>query len=418
MDRDLATFADIDARLVEIAKDIKILSALAWPPSAADEFLAGWNAGDPRLPVIEGPRINNDPILRELDALMAECDRDHPVGRFLHRSARSYHTAAAMIAAIGTLEFTVRSLDLYGGPRDPLGPTGTSNLHAAEHFLARSQDLIEASYIPDDAYVLTPTSVAESLRARIDPVFLRHPIEVVIDPGMASKAAAGSRRVRIRAATGFSPNDVTQLIEHEIFVHSVTALNGREQPHLRSLGLGAPRTTCVQEGLATFAEMITNSMDLGRLRRLALRVVATEMALGGADFIDLFRFFHDQGQNLHESFHSAMRVFRGGDVAGRVAFTKDVVYLSGLIQVHAFLLKAIQSRRPELIHHLFAGRLTLGDVLELEPWFRSGALQGPLYEPPWALNRASLAAFLIYSAFNTRFDLGDFVLDDFAERGD
>ncbi|MEZ4453810.1 MAG: DUF1704 domain-containing protein [Nannocystaceae bacterium] len=418
MDRDLTHFAAIDARLVEVAKDIKILSALAWPPSAADQFLASWEAEDPRLPVIEAPRANHDPVLRELDTLMAACDRDHPVGRYLYRSARSYHLAARMIAGIGTPEFTAMSLALYGGPQDPLGPTGASNLMAAEHFLRRSQDLIEVSYIPDDAYVLTPQSVAESLQSRIEPVFHRHPIEVVIDPGMASKAAAGSSRVRIRAATGFSPNDVAQLIEHEIFVHSVTALNGREQPHLRSLGLGAPRTTCVQEGLATFAEMITNSMDLGRLRRLALRVVATEMALGGADFIDLFRFFLEQGQNQHESFHSAMRVFRGGDVAGRVAFTKDVVYLSGLIQVHAFLLKAIQSQRPELIHHLFAGRMTLGDVLDLDPWFRSGALQGPLYEPPWIQNRASLAAFLIYSAFNTQFELADLALQDFADRGD
>ena len=59
--------------------------------------------------------------------------------------------------------------------------------------------------------------------------------------------------------------------------------------------------------------------------------------------------------------------------------------------------------------------MTLGDVLDLDPWFRAGDLAGPLYEPPWVNNRASLAAFLIYSAFGTQFDLGALELADFAE---
>ncbi|MCB9701807.1 MAG: DUF1704 domain-containing protein [Myxococcales bacterium] len=415
MDRDLAPFAALDARLVEVAREIKILSALAWPPEPLQDFLAAWRAGNPRLPrYTPVPRVNGDAI-DELRRVMTACDREHPIGRFLYRSARSYLLAAEMIASLGTPAFTERSRELYGAPLDELGAARVTNLAAAEHFLNRTRDLIETSYIADEAYVIGAEAVAETLRARIDPVFVDHKIEVVIDPTMASKAAAGSRRVRLRASTGFTPNDVAQLLEHEIFVHSVTALNGREQPQIKCLGLGAPRTTAVQEGLATFAEMITNSMDLARLRRLALRVVAVQMALDGADFIDLFRFFHSEGQNLDESFHSAMRVFRGGDVGGRIAFTKDIVYLPGLIQVHAFLLKACQRNRPELIHHLFAGRMTLGDALELDPWFRSGALSGPLYEPPWVNNRASLTAFLIYSAFNTRFELGEITLDDFRE---
>jgi len=415
MDHDLARFADLDRRLVKVAKGIKILTALAWPPDAIDPFLEGVRRGDPRLPEVDLPRPDNAEIREELGRLIDACDEEHPVGRFLARTARSYRIAATMLTEIGQPSFTARSRELYGGPADTVGPTRIASRAAAESFLSLSRDLISASYIPDDAYVLTADHVAATLRARIDPVFVDHPIRVVLDPGMASKAAAGASRVRIRAATGFSDNDLGQLLEHEIFVHSATALNGRQEPNLTSLGLGAPRTTTTQEGLATFAEMITNTMDLARLRRLALRVIAIDMALDGADFIEVFRYFHDQGQNLHESFHSTARIFRGGDVRGRVVFTKDGVYLQGLLQVHAFLLKAIESRRPELLHHLFAGRLTLGDTLELSPWFDSGALRAPLYEPPWVDNRAALAAFLMYSAFNTRFDLRSFELADFSE---
>lgn len=415
MDHDLARFADLDRRLVEVAKGIKILTTLAWPAHAIGPFLKGVRRGDPRLPEVEFQRPDNAEIREELQRLIEACDEQHPVGRFLARTARSYLLAATMLTEIGQASFTTRSLELYGGPADTVGPTRIPSRAAAESFLSLSEDLISASYIPDDAYVLTADHVAATLRARIDPVFVDHPIRVVLDPDMASKAAAGATRVRIRAATGFSDNDLGQLLEHEIFVHSATALNGRQQPYITSLGLGAPRTTTTQEGLATFAEMITNTMDLARLRRLALRVIAIDMALDGADFIEVFRYFHDQGQNLYESFHSTARIFRGGDVRGGVVFTKDSVYLQGLLQVHAFLLKAIESRRPELLHHLFAGRLTLADTLELSPWFDSGALRDPLYEPPWVDNRAALAAFLMYSAFNTRFDLRSFELTDFSQ---
>lgn len=411
----LEQFAELDARLVEAAKDVKVLSGLSWPRKVAEEFLAGWHAGDPRLPEIDARRPKFTRNIRELEAIMAECDRDHAVGRFLFRTARSYLTAARMMEAVGTAAFTERSLELYGGPKDPVGPGQISNLEAAEQFLALTDDFRDAGYIAEQDYCITPHHVAETLRGRLQPVFGEREITVVIDPDMAAKAAAGPTRVRLRGATCFSDYDIAQLVEHEVFVHSATALNGREQPHLRALGLGAPRTTATQEGLATFAEMITNAIDLARLRRLVLRVKAVHLALEGADFIDVFRFFHAAGQEPEESFHSAARVFRGGDVAGKIVFTKDVVYLRGLLGVHTFFLKAIQSGRPELMHHLFAGRMTLGDALELDPCFRSGALVAPRYEPGWVKSRATLAAFLIYSVLSTSLRLADLVLEDFGE---
>lgn len=60
------------------------------------------------------------------------------------------------------------------------------------------------------------------------------------------------------------------------------------------------------------------------------------MALHGANFIEVFRFFLDQGQTEAESFTSTMRVFRGAPTTGGHAFTKDTVYLHGLLSVHTF----------------------------------------------------------------------------------
>ena len=100
-------------------------------------------------------------------------------------------------------------------------------------------------------------------------------------------------------------------------VHTLTAINGRVQPVLTSLSLGSPRTTATQEGLATFAELITGAIDLARLRRLALRVRAIRLAEQSADFIELYRYLVESGEPSIEAVHTAMRVFRGGDPRGR-----------------------------------------------------------------------------------------------------
>jgi uncharacterized protein (TIGR02421 family) len=165
--------------------------------------------------------------------------------------------------------------------------------------------------------------------------------------------------------------------------HSLTAINGAAQVDLPLFGRGAPRTTKTQEGLATFSEIITGSMDIFRLRRLALRVVAIDMALKGANFYDLFNFFYSYGQNEKESFLSASRVLRGGTPEGGIVFTKDNVYLEGLFTIHSFFLWALQTSNLSYIHILFSGRVDLEDVFLLKDEFSNGKLKEPKFLPQW-----------------------------------
>jgi len=124
--------------------------------------------------------------------------------------------------------------------------------------------------------------VKAQLEARLVDVFPANLICVLIDSALASKAAAGTTRIRLRDETCFSAYDLEQLLQHEAFVHSHTALNGRAQSTISCLGLGAPRNTGAQEGLASFAELITGAIDIDRMERTALRVVGTDMAMRGA----------------------------------------------------------------------------------------------------------------------------------------
>jgi uncharacterized protein (TIGR02421 family) len=414
-DTALAKFAEYDARLVAAAKGIRVLAFLDWPPNVRKAFLESWDKGDPELPKHEYARVSFEKETSELKDIAYSVDRQHPVGRYVYQTAKSYMTAASMLENVGTPAFTALSVELYGKPGDRLGSGNLTNLDAADHFLKVSDEFANSAYITEADYNLTPEHVCKKLDEVVRPMFGEHTPQFVVDQALASKAAAGARRVRIRGNTKFAPLDVGQLAQHEVFVHSATMRNGIEQPFLKSLGLGSPRTTRTQEGLATLAELITSTIDLSRLRRIALRIKAIHMSLEGADFLEVFQFFLESGQDEFESYQSAMRVFRGGDVRGGITFTKDGVYVQGLIFVHTFLRKAIQTGKVDFPHYLMAGRLTLGDVVSLEPWFKSGFVAMPRIESPWVANRHCLAAYLCYSTFANRIKLADVDIEQFVQ---
>ncbi|MDX1507142.1 MAG: flavohemoglobin expression-modulating QEGLA motif protein [Woeseiaceae bacterium] len=395
---------ELDKTIVAAAKNIKVLSRLSWPPKTQSRFLAGWRRGKPALPSVEyAPADDLDDAVRKLTAAAQELRTfDDPIADYLRDTARSYVTLCDLLAKAGTAAMLESSRALYGMPGDPLSDGQVDNLQAATHFLEQSRQYYLASHLQETDYCVSAEVIKEDLEKRLAEVFPPGTVNVTIDPNLASKAAAGPTRIRLRGDTCFSGYDLEQLLQHEAFVHSLTALNGRAQPKITSLGLGAPRTTGPQEGLATFAELVTGAIDIDRMERIALRVVGIDMAIKGADFIDVFRFFLDAGQPESESFSSAMRVFRGAPLSGGAAFTKDVVYVHGLMEVHTFFRWALLNQRMELCQHFFAGRMTIADTMALAPMFESGYIEGPKYLPPWMTRTNGLAGYLAFSIFASR----------------
>lgn len=404
MPEKLQQITEIDRALVAAAQGIKVLSRLSWPAQLCQDFLQSWRNGRPILPDIKHQPLLLTNEIEALEAVRKKASGKNPLERYLHNTASSYVTAAQMLGAVGTKDFVKYSADLYGRPDDQIGSEYVSHLDAAEHFIEVTDAFIKQSKIENSNSVLTPQSVADDLTAQTKAFFHSHNVQVVVDPDLSSKAVAGAGRIRIRAFTSYAPIEVKQLMQHEAFVHTVTAINGREQPNLKSLGLGAPRTTKTQEGMATLAELVSLTMEVSRLRRLALRTKAVHIALEGANFIDVFRLFLGSGQSESESFYSAMRVFRGGDVRGGVAFTKDIVYLQGLINIHAFARHAIHENQIEQLRYLFSGRLDVNDISELLPYFQSHFIAAPMYLPPWIENVECLAAHFSYQNFAHELD--------------
>lgn len=396
----LHALAALDDRLVRATRRLRLLQAVSWKHHVQREFLDRWKRGVQRLPEPDYIPEDHADVRAELRAIAQACDPQDPLGLYLRRTADSWHTAAQLLEAVGTSGVTDHSVRLFGRPGDVL-PGGTvSSIDAAMHFIRIAEQLdAELRAVDTDDDAVEAPIVRERLQQDMDGFFGAGKVSVELDPDLIAKAAAGPTRIRLRSGAAFSEYDIHQLREHEAFVHTLTALNGREQPHFTSLARTSPRIIATQEGLAVFAELITGHIDIERMKRISLRILAIDMALRGADFIDVFRFFLDAGQREQESFSSAARVFRGVPVTGGAAFTKDGVYLAGLVRVHTFFRWCLRQKKLALTHRLFAGKMTLEDVFDLAPAFESGAIAPPRYLPPWAKRANGLAGILAFSLF-------------------
>jgi uncharacterized protein (TIGR02421 family) len=410
--RSLDHHAALDCRLVAAVKGIRLLSSVSWPSSAQEKFLSEWRRGNAALPVIDYTRADNSTARGALDAVHREADPSHPIGEYLRRSAESWRIATELLDAVGTPALTEHSIRLFGRPGHRIPGSEQTNLDAAKHFIELASELDREIVRSEADYCIPADVLRDELQQKLDVFFGVGLVRVEIDDSLISKAAAGATRIRLRSATCFTEYDRNQLLEHEAYVHTLTALNGRRQPNLASFALNSPRITATQEGLAVFAELMTGSIDIERIKRISLRILAIDKALQGADFIDVFRFFLDAGQSEADSFSSAQRVFRGSPLTGGSAFTKDTVYLHGLLSVHTFFRWALKHQRMQLCRNLFAGKMSLHDVVSLEGEFASGFIAAPTWLPRWVQHANGLAAMLAFSLFANRIRLDHVAAED------
>lgn len=398
-------YGALDQRLREATRDIRILSTLAWSDATEQRMLAAWREGKCRLadlPAVEYPRKDFAAARKSLDELACEASGSHPLDRYFRRNVEAWQEAAQMLESAGQTNLTGHSVALYGRPGDRIPGSKQTNLDAARHFLAVADELGVELAAQGEQKEYSAAELAEQLTEAIDALFGVGVVRVEVDPELTSKAAAGSERIRVRGNTRYSRHDRDQLLAHEALVHTLTAQNGRAQPCLASLARSSPRVTATQEGLAVFAELMSGALDIARLKRISLRILAIDMALEGADFIEVCHFLLAHGQDRAEAFQSAQRVFRGVPLAGGAAFTKDNVYLAGLLSVHTFFRWAFRHRKIALLRNLFAGKMALEDVLDLEPAFESGLIAPPRFLPPWVEDLHGLSGKLAFSVFVNR----------------
>ena len=384
------------------ARTVRILTHLAWPQSHRDYFLSGNRC---KLPPIEYPPFDATETREQLALARRQIHDDSAVDRWLAGIADKIETSACLLSTCGTPAFHEHSRQLYGAPTDVLQDEKSTSLDLANRFSELFDGIGHVDVGAPSPACFLAEHVAERMTIAANDLFgAEAPVVQVVDE-LSANALAGPKRIRIRRGACFTDKDIAQLIHHEAFVHVTTSLNGIAQVKLKILGASHPGSTRTQEGLAVFAEFITGSMDIDRFRRLADRIIATQMAIDGADFAEVYRYFLDRDAEPEQAFENTRRVFRGGVLTGGAPFTKDIVYLDGLLRVHNFLRAVVAAGRSDCLQLLFCGKLDIEDIPVLCELAAMGLCRTPRYLPPWAADRRFLISYLAYSSYLNSIDL-------------
>ena len=386
--------------LRDAERPVRVLRTLAWPATVRDEFFAH---GGRELPRPSYTPVDPEPTLARVHDARRLADGDDEIDSWLRRQAWAIELGARMLAAVGTAELSALSVELYGEPSTLLPDQASTSLDLARAFETTLG--MAASVNLGPARELDARTVADTVRRAVDRHFGADAPAVRVVEELSANALAQTGEIKLRAAARFTDRDAAQLIQHEAFIHIATSLSGREQVDVPILGAGHPGVTRTQEGLAVVAEFISGAIDPERLGRLADRVLAIQMAQDGADFLDVYRWFGERTGDREQAFENARRVFRGGTLTGGAPFTKDVVYLDGLLRVHNFLRAAVATGRTDCLRLLFAGKLDIEDIPALCHLSALGLLKPPRYLAPWAEDLRFLVAYLAYSGFLNQVDL-------------
>nr|WP_024309179.1 flavohemoglobin expression-modulating QEGLA motif protein [Pseudomonas sp. P818] len=393
-------------RIVEAQTPIRVLDAVKWDDGIRDGFL---KAKGKQPPAVDRDYYLSRPLAFDAAAKKLEfqnIERDitrqlgqfNPVGQIMRRMCKEYRMVIRMLEARGTEDFGLISQELYGAASDAF--------HAGDPTLA-DLGLMLSDYLnkiaargdlEDEPKTLAASDAVTILQQRLAGVFGDDTVRVLESDGILADAAAGADYIKIRSDARFNERDVRALEVHEGLVHVGTTLNGLNQPICTFLAKGPPSSTVTQEGLAILMEVIAFASYPTRLRKLTNRTRAIHMAEEGADFLEVFEFFREQGYGLEGGYSNASRVFRGSLPNG-LPFTKDLSYLKGFILIYNYIQLAVRKGKLEQIPLLFCGKTTLEDMRTLRKLVDEGLVLPPKYLPPQFQDMNALSAWMCFSNF-------------------
>ena len=389
--------------LSKAAGHLPILRSVSWTDDVKVDFLSTG-----RLPRPVYSDVDTAPARDILTAIKVP-KGVHPVFEWLERTEKTLRITAEMLDSRGQAEFFTHSKALFGAPDEATLDGETTVIDLAEHmehvFSGMSLDRLNLGQEDKqyDAY-----EFAEQLQEPLKRYFGKDLPAVKVVDGISSKAIAGSKRIRLRSDAIFSERDLDQLLQHEAYIHAGTAKNGRLQDAIPILSRAHAGTTEIQEGLAVFAEIISGAIEPHRFRRLSDRIRVINMAAQGADFKEVFDVYMERFDDPSKAYNNTFRVFRGGVVTGGAPFTKDLVYLKGLMRVHNFMRTVVSLKRADLIRLLFVGKLDVDDIPALAYLRKEGLIHRPKYLPHWVKDSRFLVSYLAYSAFLNQVKLPGF----------
>jgi len=405
----------LSEQIVAAQKPIRVLDSIKWDAEVMSNFMRHKGKKLPEIDADYYQRKNPlqfDPQQKLEEFHDIERNIRRKLGQFsgvasiMMRMCREYCDVIEMLMARGTPRFTEVSQELYGSSEDAFhvgAPTLKDLATVITGTLANIKDQV-ITELDEKKYTSEDTVIHLSERFAVYFADAERSPRVMLGDGILADAAAGADRIRIQKNHMFSEREIKVFEVHEGWVHLGTTLNGLAQPYCTFLSKGPPSSTITQEGLAIITEIFTFSSYPGRLRRLTNRIIAVNMAEQGANFLDVYHFYREQGLDEGDSYQTTARVFRGSTPDGG-PFTKDLSYSKGFILIYNYIRLAVQRGLVSNIPTLFVGKTTLEDVHILSDLIAEGIVVAPQYMPPQFKDIAALSAWMCYSLFLNQMDL-------------
>jgi uncharacterized protein (TIGR02421 family) len=315
----------VDRRLNEISKSFSFL--LQVTPVNAEaawhEFHKGHCEVEPRY-YYRPLALEPGELKRQLFQLAISKIEDPTLSELFHERQDELDRKITMLSDVGTKRFVYGSQQVYG----ELTPS----------LLSLAQSLLERinSHNREDmsAGEVTAGEFAKYARkevAHYQELMPQFTAEVVIRDDMYAGLMCSDGDLLIGKDAKMPRSRIDALLHHEVGTHLLTYYNGLVEP-FKLLHTGLAGYDSLQEGMAVLSEYLVGGLSKPRLRLLAARVWAVHMLLEGATFVETFRALtKDHGFSQRVAYTVTMRVYRGG------GFTKDAVYLRGLVEILDYL---------------------------------------------------------------------------------
>jgi uncharacterized protein (TIGR02421 family) len=376
------------------------------PPVTRDYYASRPLPFDPAAKLHELHQIERD-VRRQLGEFNAP-------GQIMARMCQEYREVVHLLTHRGTRAFGEISERLYGSASDSFH-AGDPNLADLGHMMSDILDhLSHETIFGKEAATLDAAGAVETLSARLGAYFGDGAaVRVQLSDGIVADSAAGSDYIKIRHDARFTPREVRLLEVHEGWVHLGTTLNGLSQPVCTFLSKGPPSSTVTQEGLAVITEIFAFASHPGRVRRLTNRIEGVAMAEAGANFLEVYRYFLEEGYDPREGYQHTMRIFRGSLPEGCGPFTKDLCYSKGFVLIYNFIRLAVSRGMARRVPLLFCGKTNLADVKTLAQLVDEGLVAPPKYVPPQFADLHALSAWMCFANFLNRLSLKR-IEDDYA----
>lgn len=269
-------------------------------------------------------------------------------------------------------DFKHASILLYGPVKPPL-------LELAGNILSA---VAPGSRPPADSTALDCNAVEQAAKLVIGRYRQQAPgfdASVCLREDIGMGLMVSGTRLLVSTATRLPRGRLDALLQHEISVHLLTAVNGNRQP-LGIFGSGLAGYEGLQEGLGVFAELLVDGLTDARLRLLAARVLVVDAMLAGAGFVEAFALLHDtHGFPPRAAFNIVARIYRSGGL------TKDAIYLRGLLQVRDYVARGGQ------LAPLWLGKIAEHHLPVVDELRQRGLLRPALVDPEFLSRPVALA---------------------------